>query len=115
MKISEKPKQKNRITRKASVIIRKFYRRFIKIQDEPNKIALGFAFGLFVGMSPTLGIQTVIAVSLAALFRWNKISSALGVWISNPITAPFLYGITYLIGTKVLGIGGGPGSAEEIR
>ncbi len=81
---------------------RKAYVRFLKIRGHPREISLGFALGLFVGMSPFMGLHTAIAVLLAALFKWNKISSALAVWISNPFTAPVIYGLTYVIGAKVL-------------
>jgi uncharacterized protein len=52
-----------------------------------------------------MGVQTLIAVFIAAIFGWNKISAAIGVWITNPITAPVVYSITYFIGAKLLGIG----------
>lgn len=81
---------------------RRAYQRFLKIRGHPREISLGFALGLFVGMSPFMGLHTAIAVLLAALFKWNKISAALAVWISNPFTAPVIYGLTYLIGAKVL-------------
>lgn len=55
-------------------------------------------------MSPTMGLQIAIAVFFAALFRWNKISAAIGVWITNPVTAPFIYGMTYVTGARLLGI-----------
>ncbi|MBW1892165.1 MAG: DUF2062 domain-containing protein [Deltaproteobacteria bacterium] len=80
------------------------YRRFLKIRGNPHEIALGFALGLFVGMTPFMGFQTPIAVFFAAIFQWNKISSAAGVWISNPVTAPVLYGITYFVGAKMTGL-----------
>jgi uncharacterized protein (DUF2062 family) len=80
------------------------YRRFLKIRGEPREIALGFALGLFVGITPTMGIQMIIAVFFAALFKWNKISSAIGVWISNPLTAPLIYSLTYLLGAGILGL-----------
>ena len=81
---------------------RKAYHRFLKIRGHPREISLGFALGLFVGMSPFMGLHTAIAILMAALFKWNKISAALAVWISNPLSAPVIYGITYLIGAKVL-------------
>ena len=81
---------------------RKAYQRFLKIRGHPREISPGFALGLFVGMSPFMGLHTAIAVLLAALFKWNKISAALAVWISNPFTAPVIYGLTYYIGAKVL-------------
>ena len=86
------------------ISLKKVYERFIKIRGDPRNIALGFALGLFVGMSPTFGFQTAIAIFLAALFKWNKISAAIGVWITNPVTTPFIYGMTYLAGVKILGM-----------
>ncbi len=78
--------------------------RFLKIRGEPREIALGFALGLFVGMTPVMGFQTVIAVFFATMFKWNKISAALAVWITNPVTAPVIYGLTFLLGAKVIGL-----------
>jgi len=80
------------------------YDRFVRIRGEPREIALGFALGLFIGMSPFLGLQMALAVLFAALFKWNKISSMLGCWISNPLTMPIIYPVTYLIGAKLVGI-----------
>ena len=87
--------------------IKKAYFRFLKIRGNPREIALGFALGIFVGMTPFMGLQTAIAVPLAALLKWNKFSAALAVWISNPLSAPVVYGITYYIGEKVLFIQNG--------
>ena len=28
----------------------------------------------------------------------------MGVWITNPLTAPFIYGVNYVVGAKLLGI-----------
>lgn len=83
--------------------IKKAYERLLKIRGQPREIALGFALGIFVGFSPTMGFQTILAVFLASMFKWNKISAAIGVWISNPLTAPFIYGLTYFIGMMFLG------------
>ncbi|MFC1534551.1 DUF2062 domain-containing protein [Thermodesulfobacteriota bacterium] len=85
-------------------ILKKVYERFLKIRGDSKKIALGFALGLFLGVSPSMGFQIGIAVFLAAILKWNKISAAVGVWITNPITAPFIYGLTYLIGARLLRI-----------
>jgi len=82
--------------------LKKAYYRFLKIRGNPREIALGFALGLFVGMTPFMGLHTAIAVPLAALLKWNKFSAALAVWVSNPLTAPGIYYITYHTGAKVL-------------
>ena len=84
--------------------IRRLYERFIRIRGAPREVALGFALGIFVGMTPTVGVQTPIAIFLAALFKWSKLAAAIGVWISNPVTVPIIYGVTYFIGAKLLNL-----------
>lgn len=91
------------------------YIRFIKIRGEPRKIALGFAMGLFIGMTPSMGFQTAIVIFIAALLKWNKISAAIGVWITNPLTAPFIYSTTYFIGAKILDIKNGYNPSVELN
>lgn len=50
-------------------------------------------------MSPFIFCHTLTAVFLASLLKWNKISAALGVMITNPLTAPFFYSFTYFVGS----------------
>ena len=97
---------KNQIVSNNKVItsLKKGYQRFLKIRGHPNEIALGLALGLFVGMTPSMGFHTAIAVFFAALFKWNKISSAIGVWVTNPLTAPVIYPVNYFIGAKLIGL-----------
>ena len=83
--------------------LKRAYERFLKIRGSPREIALGFALGLFIGMTPTIGFQMPIAVFFAALFKWNKISAAVAVWITNPLTAPLIYSFSYFVGAKMLG------------
>ena len=111
--------RKNHLHPKRNKIVRslkRLYDRFLRIRGEPRYIALGFALGLFIGMSPTMGIQTYIAIFFAALLKWNKISAAIGVWISNPVTFPVIYSFTYITGAKLLGIKNAihpPGDLEQ--
>jgi uncharacterized protein (DUF2062 family) len=84
--------------------LKKIYERFLRIRGRPREIALGFALGLFIGMTPSIGTQMAIAAFVAALFKWNKFSAAIGVWITNPLTAPFIYSLNYLIGAMLLEI-----------
>jgi len=85
-------------------IIHRIYERFVKIRGRPREIALGFALGIFIGMTPTMGVQMPIAIFFAAMFKWSKISAVFGVWITNPLTSPFIYSITYIVGVKLLGL-----------
>jgi uncharacterized protein (DUF2062 family) len=93
----------------------RLYERFVRIRGKPREIALGFALGVFIGLTPTMGIQMPIAVFLAAIFKWSKISAACGVWITNPFTAPFIYAATYFVGAKLLGIETAMSLPEELN
>lgn len=88
----------------------RFVRRFRGIlcriagqQGHPREIALGFALGIFIGMSPFFLCHTVTAVLLATGLGWNRASAAAGVFITNPLTAPVLYAMTYRIGLLLTG------------
>jgi uncharacterized protein len=100
-------------TNPLSAFFKKAYHRFLKLRGSPRDIALGFALGLFVAMTPTLGFQMAIAVFFAAIFKWNKIAAVVGVWITNPVTAPIIYSINYMIGAGLLGINKRPAIFEN--
>lgn len=87
-----------------NTVIHRAYARFIKIRGQPREIALGFALGIFIGMTPTIGLQTPIAIFLAVLLKWSKLSACFGVWITNPFTAPFIYSLNYFAGAKLIGL-----------
>jgi uncharacterized protein len=78
--------------------------RFLRLRGTPDEIAKGFALGIFIGLTPTFGFQMIIAVFFAILLRENKLAAALGVWITNPITAPFIYALEYETGRLLLGL-----------
>ncbi len=82
--------------------LRRFYDRLVRMRGNPKEIALGFALGIFIGMSPTMGFQMPVAAFCAALLGWNKWSAAAGVWITNPITAPFIYSVNYWVGSRMI-------------
>ena len=80
-----------------------FIYRVLSLNDTPHRIALGVACGLFVTMTPTIGLQMVLTVLLASLLRANRFVGVPFVWITNPLTLVPLYGPSYLLGNWVLG------------
>jgi uncharacterized protein (DUF2062 family) len=81
----------------------RIYQRFLKLRGEPHAIAMGLSLGFFVGLSPLMGLHSVIAVAAAAVFKWSKIAALIGVFVTNPLTAPLIYPLTYTLGAAVLG------------
>lgn len=78
--------------------------RFIRLRGTPDEIAKGVALGIFIGMTPTMGFQMPIALFCAVLLKENKLAAVLGVWITNPVTAPFIYALEYETGRLLLGM-----------
>lgn len=78
--------------------------RFIRLRGLPEEIAKGVALGIFIGMTPTMGLQMPIALVFAYLLKENRLAAVLGVWITNPATAPFIYGLEYELGRRLLGM-----------
>lgn len=59
--------------------------------------------GLFVGLTPTVGFQMVIAVALAATLRANKVVCIPMVWITNPVTLIPIYAVCHRMGSGLIG------------
>ncbi|NET59929.1 MAG: DUF2062 domain-containing protein [Symploca sp. SIO2E6] len=79
-----------------------FYWRLVRMQGTSEAIARGFACGVFAGMFPLFGLQTIIGVLLAVPFRGNKILALTGTWISNPLTYVPIYTFNFHVGQWLL-------------
>ena len=88
----------NRLSR----LLRYFYLKLIRLKDKPHTVALGLALGVFVGFTPTIPVQTYIALALAFLFKGSKIAAIMGVWISNPLNMAAFYFMDYKVGKWIL-------------
>lgn len=80
--------------------------RVRRLPDSPHKISLGLACGVFTSFSPFFGLHIVVAMGLASLLRANVLSSAIGTFIGNPITFPFIAYISVGVGHWITGDGG---------
>ncbi len=71
--------------------------------DPPHKLALGFAIGMFITLTPTMGFQMALVVFFAWMLRANKTVGVPLVWITNPATMVPIYYPMYLVGQRMLG------------
>ena len=83
--------------------LRRFKRWLSLQQGTPGCKARGLAIGVFCGCFPLFGLQTLLGLTLASLFRGNHLLAASGTLISNPITYLPLYWFNYRVGSSVLG------------
>jgi uncharacterized protein (DUF2062 family) len=84
--------------------LKKVARTILQLNDTPESIALGVALGLFVGLTPTMGIQILEATIITTLFRANRIAGIMMVFITNPFTFVPIYWLDYRIGVALLGM-----------
>ena len=82
--------------------IRKVFSWLWNQEGSPSQRALGFGVGIFSGCFPFFGLQTLMGVFLAKIFKGNSILAAVGTWISNPFTYVPLYYFNYRVGSLLL-------------
>lgn len=68
-------------------------------RGSPEAIAGGFSLGLFLALTPTVGIQIVIAIFLATLFKLSRPATLASVMLTNPVTVPPIFTFNYWVGS----------------
>lgn len=77
------------------------FREVLHLDDPPRRLAVALAVGVFVSCTPFWGLQTVLAIAVAAVFRLNRAATVLGTWLNLPWFAPIVYGAAIKIGLLV--------------
>lgn len=82
---------------------RQWIRTIVHLQDTPHAISLGTAIGVFIGLTPTFGIQMLLVLTIAFLarpfFHFNQFAALVAVYVSNPFTMLPIYWFNYKLGT----------------
>lgn len=78
-------------------------RRLWRLKGSPHAIAIGCAAGVLASCTPFVGFHFLLGLVLAWALGGSLIASALGTFIGNPITFPFIWLSSYKIGAVVLG------------
>ncbi|MEP3479347.1 MAG: DUF2062 domain-containing protein [Fuerstiella sp.] len=76
---------------------RALLRKVLALNDSPHAIALGVGVGIFVGLTPTVGVQTILILGVVFATRkfvyFNATAAMASTYVSNPITMlPMYYG-----------------------
>jgi len=83
---------------------RLFFLRLLRLKGQPEEVAGGIAIGVFIGLTPTVPLHTILSVLIAFLLGKSKLAAALGGWIANPFLLPFIYILDYKVGRTITGI-----------
>jgi len=74
----------------------------LRLDDPPWRVALALAVGVFISCTPFYGLQTLLSLAVAAIFRLNKAVTVTGTWLNLPWFTPLVYGFALRIGAFVL-------------
>jgi uncharacterized protein (DUF2062 family) len=78
-------------------IHRDLVKKLLHIEDTPQRTALAYSIGIFLGFSPFLGLHTLMGLAIAFLFGLNRVAILLGVWTNTPWwIVPFYMSATWV-------------------
>jgi uncharacterized protein (DUF2062 family)/SAM-dependent methyltransferase len=81
------------VIRRFQTRLRQFATTLLKEDLTPGRAAAAVFLGIFIGIVPIYGFQTIAAVSLALFFKLNKPLTVAGTFINNPLLqAPIIVG-----------------------
>jgi uncharacterized protein (DUF2062 family) len=84
-------------------LLRALYQKLLYIEDTPERTAMAFSVGVFLGFSPFLGFHTLLAIAIAVIFRFNRVAVLLGAWSNTPwFLVPF-YTFATWVGMEITG------------
>jgi uncharacterized protein (DUF2062 family)/SAM-dependent methyltransferase len=76
------------VIRRLQTYVRQFASTLLKEGLDPGHAAAAVFVGIFIGIVPIYGLQTLVAVGLAFLFRLNKPLTLASTFINNPLLLP---------------------------
>ena len=82
--------------------VRRLYLTLRTEHTSPNKLALGVAVGVFVGCTPLWGAHLALAVTLAWLFRLNRVLVYAAANVANPLTVGPILFLELQVGHRLL-------------
>lgn len=81
-----------------------FLLKMVRQSQDPYKIAMGAALGMWINFLPIPGFGGIVAIILAYMMRVSVPVAFIAQMPSNPITFPILWWITYVTGLFVMPI-----------
>lgn len=88
----------------SSLLREKLIEPVLRAQGTPESIARGGSIGVWVALTPTVGIQMLLVAGLAVPLRANLPVAMAMVWITNPVTVIPIYFSFYWLGTLLMGL-----------
>lgn len=92
----------NKINGKIKAFFTALYIKLFRINDTPQRIALGFGIGIFLGILP--GTGPIAALTVALILRVNRASALIGSLISNTWVSLLTFILAVKLGSSMFGV-----------
>lgn len=86
-----------------SEIWKKRLRAILSLDSHPAHISAGFAVGVFISFTPFFVFHTLIALTIAFIFRLNKLTCITGSWVNTPFTVVPVLALSFKLGRILRG------------
>jgi uncharacterized protein (DUF2062 family) len=80
--------------------------RLLRLKEPPERTALAYGLGVFLGFSPFLGVHIVLAFLVILLFKMNRLAIFAGVFTNTPWTVAPAATLGTALGFRILGTRG---------
>jgi uncharacterized protein (DUF2062 family)/2-polyprenyl-3-methyl-5-hydroxy-6-metoxy-1,4-benzoquinol methylase len=80
----------------------RWWRSLVNEQTSPERLGMAVAVGVFLGASPLYGLQLLLCLLFATIFRLNKIAVLLGLQISAPPFTAVLVFASFQLGSLII-------------
>jgi uncharacterized protein (DUF2062 family) len=82
--------------------VKSFFAWLIMLNDTPHSIAMGAAAGIFISLTPTVGLHMVLIIVLSFFIRMNRTAGCATVWLNSPPLLFVTFFLNYLVGSWML-------------
>ena len=95
---------KDRVNGKNMRAFRYYWLKLLRLKGEPHTLARGIGIGVFVALTPTVPLHTILIVALCTLLRGQILAGiAASLNVSNPFTMILHYYGAWKIGVLLTG------------
>ena len=92
---------------------RAWFVHLLHLDESAHSIALGAAIGVFIAMTPTIGLQMLLIFFVTSVLRANRVAGVPMAWITNPATLVPIYWFNLKVGMKI--VGGSEGMLDDFE
>lgn len=90
------------LARRVKAFARLLRSKMVREKMSPDRIAAGWAIGMFAGCSIPFGFQLVFSIPAAVLTKTSKIGATVATFVTNPVTIFFIYPAQTVVAYKAL-------------